>query len=182
VPGFSQLLSGVRRRAESAGRLLAAQGHRKVGFVGLYQDSSYNDASLDGLKAGLGGGAKILAVALDHWDVSDPVRLAPHLERALRSGCTALLASNDDQGQVLLDLALARGLKVPADLSVLSFGPQSTALRARSLSLSCLDCDLKAGGAEAYRLLKLAMEGGPAQVSELSWELRPGGGTLGPVA
>lgn len=181
VPGFSQLLAGAGRRAESAGRLLAAQGHRKVGFMGLYQDSAYNDASLAGLKAGLGASGKIQAVALDHWDTADPVRLAPHLDRCLRAGCTAVLASNYDQGQVLLDLALARGLKVPADLSVLSFGPQNSGLRAQKLSLSCMICDLQAGGVEAYRLLKLAMDGGAPQVSELIWELAPGGGTLGPA-
>lgn len=181
VPGFSQLLSGSRRRAESAGRLLAAQGHRRVAFMGLFQDSAYNAASLEGLKAGLGPGAKILALALDHWDSADPLRLEPHLDRSLRSGNTAILCSNYAQGQVLLDLALRRGLKPPKDLSLLAYGPAAMGVRARPLALSCMECDLEAGGREAYRLLKLAMEGGATAVSELIWELQPGGGTLGPA-
>jgi LacI family transcriptional regulator len=181
IPGFSQLLSGSRRRAESAGRLLAAQGHRRVLFLGLYEDSTYHETSLVGLKTGLGASAKILAAALDHWDLGDPVRLLPHLERGLRHGCTAVLCSNYEQGQVLLDLALGRGLRVPDDLSLLVFGPVAAGQRARPLPLSCLDSDLIGGGRRAYGLLRRAMAGEPLAQIELEWELLPGGATLGPV-
>jgi DNA-binding LacI/PurR family transcriptional regulator len=181
VPGFSQLLSGSLERSRQAGRILAALGHRRVGFFGLFKDSRFQRSSLKGLREGLGPGAKVLEVALEHWDLTDPLRLEPLLDALLKQSPSAVVIANADQASVLQDLLQQRGVRVPKDLSLLSFGPRPSGQRARQPLLSLLDCALDQGGALAYQLVREGLEGRPVRSLTLEWSAQPQGTTLAKV-
>jgi LacI family transcriptional regulator len=179
VPGFSQLLSGALERSRLAGQVLASLGHRRVAFFGLFKDSSFQRSSLQGLRQGLDAGAELLDVSMEHWDLTDPQRLEPLLDAVLEQPPSALLVANVDQACVLQDLLERRGVRVPQDLSLLSFGPRPNGQRARQPLLSLLDCALDRGGALAYQLVREGLEGRPVRSLTLEWSAQPQGSTLG---
>lgn len=178
TPGFRQLASGSATRSEAVGRLLAGHGHKRVGFLGLFQGSSFNTSALRGLKRGLGPRKTVACESLQQWDICDPAHLALHLDKLLKVGITALVVSNADQSMVVLDLLAQRGVRVPEDLSVVTFGPASLGMRARTPLLSLFDCDLVEGGMQAYELLKSVEAGKVSHDAELKWALAPGGQTI----
>jgi len=149
-----------------------------VAFLGLYRESSFQAASVAGLKAGLGPGGVVLEHAEDHWDLTDPARVGRALQAVLKKVPSALVVSNVDQAEVILDLCQAQGLRVPQDLSVISFGPRSQGQRARKPLLSLLETDLHQGGVDAYGLVKEGLEGKAPRVLTLPWSSQAEGATL----
>jgi len=108
-----------------AARHLAELGHQKVGLV-LSRDSPTSR------KIGAGWAAACEELGLtptqhfeqflparDSVDFSDAVNEA--LDRALSSGTTAMLVHADAEAMAFVDLALARGISVPGDLSMIAY-------------------------------------------------------------
>jgi DNA-binding LacI/PurR family transcriptional regulator len=108
-----------------AARHLADLGHRRVGLV-LSRDSPTSR------KIGAGWAAACDELGLtptQHFehvlpdrasaDFSDAVNAS--LDRTLGSGTTALLVHADAEAMAFVDLALARGISVPGDLSIVAY-------------------------------------------------------------
>lgn len=181
MEGFSQLLSGARERSERAGMILRRLGHAKVGYLGQYEESTHHRASMDGLQQGLGSKAMLSMRSMEHFDFTEPGRLARQFDALLKDGISALVCSNVDQAAVVMDLALGRGLRIPEDLSLLSFGPRPASLRGRQPQLSLIHADLKAGGAQAFSLAKQGMQGLATRTETLEWSLEAEGNTLASI-
>lgn len=108
-----------------AARHLAALGHTKVGLV-LQRDSPTSRK----IHAGWQEACRELGLTpTQHFEqlVAAPhspdfsVTVSASLDRALQTGTTAMLAHPDGEAMALVDLALARGISVPDDLSVIAY-------------------------------------------------------------
>ncbi|QIG38690.1 substrate-binding domain-containing protein [Microbacterium sp. 4R-513] len=108
-----------------AARHLADLGHRKVGLV-LSRDSPTSRKIAAGWEAVCDELGLTPTQHFEHLlpdrsssDFSDAVNAS--LDRAMKSGTTALLVHPDAEAMAFVDLALARGISVPGDLSVIAY-------------------------------------------------------------
>ncbi|WP_442574604.1 substrate-binding domain-containing protein [Microbacterium sp. F51-2R] len=108
-----------------AARHLADLGHRKVGLV-LSRDSPTSRKIAAGWQAVCD---ELGLTPTQHFEHLLPDRSSPDfrdavnasLDRAMQSGTTALLVHPDAEAMAFVDLALARGISVPGDLSVIAY-------------------------------------------------------------
>lgn len=111
--------SAARRMTEH----LLAQGHRKIGFITGNQGQRSSSRRLSGYRDALMGSG----VAFDDAFViegSFTYKSGTVAAEKLLSGSnlpTAIFASNDDMAAATIAVAYKKGLKVPADLSVVGF-------------------------------------------------------------
>ncbi len=112
-----------RRAAEVAAEHLLALGHRRVGFITGSDDYALSAARLDGYlralhAAGLGDDPSLVGRG-DFSFASG--RAATKALLALDDPPTAIVASSDQMALAALHVARERALRVPEDLSVISF-------------------------------------------------------------
>ncbi|MEU1971568.1 substrate-binding domain-containing protein [Microbacterium sp. NPDC019599] len=141
--------------AALAARHLAGLGHRKVGLV-LSRDSPTSRRIADGWAAA--------SAELDFTPIPNLERFLPprssadfsaavdaSLDRALAGGATALLVHADAEAMAFVDLALARGVSVPDDLSIVAYDDEVAELF--TPALTAVSPPRAAVGASAIDLL-----------------------------
>lgn len=124
--------------AKLAARHLASLGHRKVGLV-LSRISPTSRKIANGWRAACD---ELGLTPTQHFEQLLPDRSAPDfsaavtlsLSRAVAQGTTALLVHPDAEAMAVVDLALARGLRVPGDLSVVAYDDEVAELFTPSLT------------------------------------------------
>lgn len=108
-----------------AARHLAQLGHRRVGLL-----ISRNSPTSRKIIAGWSAACRELELTpSEHVERVLPDRSSPRfsaavdgvLDAVLSAGVTALLVHSDREAMAIVDLALARGLDVPGDLSVIAY-------------------------------------------------------------
>ncbi|GGF42276.1 LacI family transcriptional regulator [Microbacterium sorbitolivorans] len=108
-----------------AARHLAQLGHRKVGLL-----ISRNSPTSRKIIAGWTNACRELGLTpAEHVERILPARTDPGfsaavdgiLDAVLAAGVTALLVHSDREAMAIVDLALAKGLSVPGDLSVIAY-------------------------------------------------------------
>lgn len=118
-PGF-RLTMGDDLAAAMATRHLIELGHRRIGFIAGSLEYELSGWRVDGWRA-----------AMDEADLSTEGMLAQgdfsiesgraSAPELIDAGATAIIASNDQMAMATLEVARARGLSVPGDLSIVSF-------------------------------------------------------------
>lgn len=184
VPGFFQLGSGAAARTKAAALALMDAGHKKVGMLGLYPDQPYTWACLKALQEAHEARSLFFnpetLVSSEHWDVSNPDYVQRALDKALAKDVTGLIISDASQAVTALELLKRRGVRIPADLSLVSFGPLPHGARMVDPQITMFQADLIEAGRETYRLFKEASDQKPPRSVEIPWTLQQGG-TLGPA-
>ena len=108
-----------------AARHLASLGHRKVGLI----LSRFSPTSRK-IAAGWQQACDELGLTpTDHFERSLPDRSSPEfsdavnatLDMTIETGVTALLVHSDPEAMAFVDLALARGISIPDDLSIIAY-------------------------------------------------------------
>jgi LacI family transcriptional regulator len=118
-PGF-RLTMGDDLAAAMATRHLVELGHRRIGFISGSLEYELSGWRVDGWRAAMAEAGLSTDGMLAQGDFSiesGRVR-APEL---IDAGATAIIASNDQMAMATLEVARARGLSVPGDLSIVSF-------------------------------------------------------------
>ena len=108
-----------------AARHLAQLGHRKVGLL-ISRNSPTSRKVIAGWTAacrelGLTPAEHVERVLPDRGDPGFSKTVHGVLDAVLKAGVTALLVHSDREAMAIVDLALARGLSVPEDLSVIAY-------------------------------------------------------------
>lgn len=115
-----------------AARHLAELGHQRVGLI-LSRDSPTGRKVAQGWEAAC---AELALTPSQHFEQLFPPRTSPDfsvavdavLDTILSTGVTGLLVHSDPEAMALIDLALARGLSVPDDLSVIAYDDEVASL------------------------------------------------------
>jgi len=118
-PGF-RLTMGDDLAAAMATRHLIELGHRRIGFIAGSLEYELSGWRVDGWRAAMDEAGLPTEGMLAQGDFSiESGRVcAPQL---IDAGATAIIASNDQMAMATLEVARARGLSVPGDLSIISF-------------------------------------------------------------
>ena len=108
-----------------AARHLAQLGHRKVGLL-ISRNSPTSRKVIAGWttacrELGLTPAEHVERVLPDRGDPKFSKTVDGVLDAVLTAGVTALLVHSDREAMAIVDLALARGLQVPGDLSVIAY-------------------------------------------------------------
>ncbi len=118
-PGF-RLTMGDDLAAAMATRHLIELGHRRIGFIAGSLEYELSGWRVDGWRAAMGeaGLSTEGMLAQGDFSIESGRARAPDL---IDAGATAIIASNDQMAMATLEVARARGLSVPGDLSIVSF-------------------------------------------------------------
>ncbi len=122
VPGarVPRLWCDNREGGRLAGEALRRAGHRAVAYLGGPPELLSTRERLAGLEAGLGRPAAAVLAGGAH-SVAAGAAIAKRLLDGGGPGVTAILAGSDELAVGVLDLLHRRGLRVPRDLSFVSF-------------------------------------------------------------
>jgi len=118
-PGF-RLTMGDDLAAAMATRHLIELGHMRIGFIAGSLEYELSGWRIDGWRAAMAeaGLPTEGLLAQGDFSIESGRACAPDL---IDAGATAIIASNDQMALATLEIARARGLSVPDDLSVISF-------------------------------------------------------------
>ncbi len=118
-PGF-RLTMGDDLAAAMATRHLVELGHRRIGFIAGSLEYELSGWRVDGWRAAMAeaGLSTEDLLAQGDFSIESGRARAPDL---IDAGATAIIASNDQMAMATLEVARARGLSVPGDLSIVSF-------------------------------------------------------------
>lgn len=162
------------RAAEVATQHLIALGHRRIGFVTGSNEYALSGARLEGWRAamaaaGLAAGDELVGRGDFTFEFGMD---AANALIGLDDPVTALVASNDQMALAALHVAEARGLRVPDDLSIISFDNTPVA-RFSVPPLTAIAQPIAAMTARAAELLIDAKAGkaDPENASVLPFEL-----------
>jgi len=172
--GFFQLTAGVYERNLVALEYLFSRGHRRIGVVGLSAGSAYNRWSLQAFdefyeKNGLRFNPEWLKIPPIGHDIANPDDLAKSLFSLKSKGVTAIVCADDLQGIFAIEILKKAGIRVPQDMSILSFGQLAREASLQAPALSLIETDLEAGGRKAYEFFKAALEGKTPVAESLVW-------------
>ncbi|MBA4763743.1 LacI family DNA-binding transcriptional regulator [Sphingomonas sp.] len=118
-PGF-RLTMGDDLAAAMATRHLIELGHTRIGFIAGSLEYELSGWRVDGWRAAMdeAGLSTEGMLAQGDFSIESGRVCAPQL---IDAGATAVIASNDQMAMATLEVARARGLSVPGDLSIVSF-------------------------------------------------------------
>jgi LacI family transcriptional regulator len=173
--GFFQLTSGIYERNIVALEYLFSRGHRKIGMIGLSAGSAYNRYSQQAFndfykKNGAKFDPQWLEVPPVGHDVANAEDLTKSLFALKEKGVTVIVCSDDLQGIFAIEILKKAGVRVPQDISILSFGELARESSLQSPALTMVGTDLEAGGRKAYEFFKSALEGGTPVAQSLIWK------------
>ncbi|WP_423920958.1 LacI family DNA-binding transcriptional regulator [Frigoribacterium sp. 2-23] len=179
VADMSRILVDTAPAIAQAVELLASLGHRRLAYVGGPSVSWSNMSRRKALlAAGSAHGMRVDVHATELGSYDEAWQLADVLRD---SGATAAIAFDDVMAHGLLNGLAARGIRVPADVSII--GCDDTLTTKTQPELTTITSDLDATAREATRVL-LAHRGrsrlSPTRTVHGSLLLR--GGTVGPVS
>jgi DNA-binding LacI/PurR family transcriptional regulator len=128
--------------------MLAARGHRRIGYVGYPQPQEARAEREAGYRAGcLAAGIPPLTLLVNLEDLSPE-----WFDLALATGVTALVVELESFANRLAECAATRDLSIPADLSVVALGDMDSGTD-KNTAWSCVGLPRRAVGREAVRLL-----------------------------
>ncbi len=184
IPGFFQIQSGARERTRAAFDHLVALGHRRIGLSGYYQDAHYMQASLKGFREsleshGLPWEPRFVATPTQAA-FFDPEDMRARLSRLREAGVTAIISTENVEALTFVQQMTLEGVRIPQDMSVVSFGPLWRGFFQGRPPLSTFDAALDLYGRKCFEMFKEAREGKPVRQETMEWRLSPGGETLGP--
>ncbi|MEO6113947.1 MAG: LacI family DNA-binding transcriptional regulator [Sphingomicrobium sp.] len=166
-PGFAIAMDDARA-AQVAAEHLIALGHRRIGFITGSDEYALSGARLDGYRAALrtaGLGDDPLLVGRGDFSFGSGLAAAEAL-CALDDPPTGIIASNDQMALATLHVARARGLTVPADLSLVSFD-DTPVVRFSMPPLTAINQPIAAMTARAAELLIAAKAGAADPVTPI---------------
>ncbi len=182
LPGLFQVHSGADDRTLTALRHLMLKGHRRVGFLGLYEGGAFNQICLPAMEAGSREyGLEFdpgLFEAMQDWDLVNPLDLQERLMNLVHRGATAIICGDVRQAVMGLDLLKSKGLRVPEDMSLISFGPLPEENLVTHPALTLVEADLRAAGARAFDLLEQSAQGLAPSTFRIPWKLGTRGGSV----
>lgn len=155
-PGF-RLTMGDDLAAAMATRHLVELGHRRIGFIAGSLEYELSGWRVDGWRAAMdeaGLGTDGL-LAQGDFSIESGRACAPEL---IDAGATAIIASNDQMAMATLEVARARGLAVPGDLSIVSFD-DTPVVRFAHPSLTAVEQPIAAVTARGVELIIAARAG-----------------------
>jgi LacI family transcriptional regulator len=157
-PGIA-ITMGDSRSAKLATEHLVALGHKRIAFIAGSAEYSLSDRRL------LGWQTAMAEAGIEHeglWQRGDfTYDSGVAAARALLAQAerpTAIIASNDQMTFAVLDVAQDMGLKVPADLSIVSFD-NTPAARFTQPQLTAIDQPIAATFSKAVELLIINGDG-----------------------
>jgi LacI family transcriptional regulator len=147
--------------ARLATRRLIELGHKRIGFIAGPTDYQIADWRIDGWRSALEGAG----LAIDDLCVRGDFGFASGLAAAqklldLADRPTAIIASSDQMATATVEIARDRGLRIPDDLSLISFDNTPT-VRFTEPPLAAIDQPIAATIARAVELLIQAAGGEP---------------------
>ncbi len=141
---------GSARRATEH---LIALGHRRIGFIAGSEEYDLSNWRIDGWREAMEAAALSQNGLCARGDFSyDSGVVAANQLLDLNTPPTAIIASNDQMTLAALDTANQRGLKVPDDLSLISFD-NTPVVRFTDPKLSAIDQPIAATFSKAVELL-----------------------------
>jgi LacI family transcriptional regulator len=153
-PGIAMTM-GDEESACLATQYLIELGHRHIGFIAGSEEYSLSNRRIDGWRRAMtmaGLDEDGLCVRGDFSYDSGAQSAGILLKRAVRP--TAIIAGNDQMTLAALDVATAMGLKVPHDLSLISFD-NSPVVQFTEPKLTAIDQPIAATFSKAVELLIL---------------------------
>lgn len=159
-PGFA-LTMGDTASADLATRHLIEFGHRRIGFVAGPEDFSLSDRRLEGWRRAM---TRAGIAHADLWQRGDfgfsSGKAAAQVLLALPNRPTALICSSDQMTLAALEVARGLKLRVPADLSLISFD-NSPIVRFTDPPLTAVDQPIAATVARAVEIIIATTRGEP---------------------
>lgn len=151
-PGISMTMDdeGSARRATEH---LIALGHRRIGFIAGSEEYDLSNWRIDGWREAMAAASLPLDGLCTRGDFSyESGVVAANKLLDLDLPPTAIIASNDQMTLAALDTANQRGLKVPDDLSLISFD-NTPVVRFTDPKLTAIDQPIAATFSKAVELL-----------------------------
>jgi LacI family transcriptional regulator len=151
-PGISMTMDdeGSARRATEH---LIALGHRRIGFIAGSEEYDLSNWRIDGWREAMEAGGLPSDGLCTIGDFSyESGVIAANKLLDLDAPPTAIIASNDQMTLATLDTANQRGLKVPDDLSLISFD-NTPVVRFTDPKLTAIDQPIAATFSKAVELL-----------------------------
>jgi LacI family transcriptional regulator len=184
--GFFQLTAGTYERNRVALKYLFSKGHRKIGVIGLSPGGEYNRVCLNAFQdfysdEGLVFKTEFMEVPPAGRDIADVKDLTKSLSSLKGKGVTAVVCSDDLQGFLSLEILKRMGVRVPQEMSVLSFGQVAREASLQDPLLSMVETDLEAGGRRAYEFFKEALDGKSPRAESLIWRAPAVDSSAGPA-
>jgi DNA-binding LacI/PurR family transcriptional regulator len=172
--GFFQLTAGIYERNLVALEYLFSRGHRRIGTIGASKGSAYNQYALQAFedhykKNNLKFDPNWLEVPPIGHDIANEKDLARSLMALKDKGVTVIVCADDLQGIFAIEIFKKAGVRVPQDISVLSFGQMARESSLQAPILTLVETDLEAGGRKAYEFFKAAIEGTTPVAQALQW-------------
>lgn len=176
-PGIAMTMGDEMLAGKAADHLIEL-GHTRIGFIAGPDDYSLAAWRVDGWREAMANAELACDDLLEKGDFgfeSGLVAARSLLDR--QSPPTAIIASSDQMALAVLDVAKERGLKVPRDLSIVSFD-NTPIVRFTSPALTALDQPIAATTSRAVELLIDARKNGsPKQPVVVEGELIVRGST-----
>jgi LacI family transcriptional regulator len=151
-PGISMTMDdeGSARRATEH---LIALGHRRIGFIAGSEEYDLSNWRIDGWREAMDAAGLSRDGLCTRGDFSyESGVIAANELLDLDAPPTAIIASNDQMTLAALDTANQRGLKVPGDLSLISFD-NTPVVRFTDPKLTAIDQPIAATFSKAVELL-----------------------------
>ncbi len=151
-PGISMTMDdeGSARRATEH---LIALGHRRIGFIAGSEEYDLSNWRIDGWREAIDAAGLSQDGLCTRGDFSyESGVIAANSLLELETPPTAIIASNDQMTLATLDTANQRGLKVPGDLSLISFD-NTPVVRFTDPKLTAIDQPIAATFSKAVELL-----------------------------
>lgn len=151
-PGISMTMDdkGSARRATEH---LISLGHRRIGFIAGSEEYDLSNWRIDGWREAMTAAALSQDDLFARGDFSyESGVVAAHKLLSLNAPPTAIIASNDQMTLAALDTANQRELKVPGDLSLISFD-NTPVVRFTDPKLTAIDQPIAATFSKAVELL-----------------------------
>jgi LacI family transcriptional regulator len=151
-PGIAMTMDdkGSARRATE---YLIAMGHRRIGFIAGSEEYDLSNWRIDGWREAMGEAGLPCEKLCARGDFSyESGVVATNQLLDVETPPTAIIASNDQMTLAALDTANQRGLKVPDDLSLISFD-NTPVVRFTVPQLTAIDQPIAATFSKAVELL-----------------------------
>ncbi len=141
---------GSARRATDH---LIALGHRRIGFISGSEEYDLSNWRIDGWREAMTAAGLQTDDLLARGDFSYESGIAAtNALLALKESPTAIIASSDQMALAALDTVTKRGLKVPQDISLISFD-NTPVVRFTEPQLTAVDQPIAATFSKAVELL-----------------------------
>jgi LacI family transcriptional regulator len=148
--------------ARAATRYLAERGHRRIGFIAGSSEYNLSAWRVEGWMAAMAEAGLGIAGLLEKGDFTyaSGERAARRLLESAEPP-TAIIASNDQMALATLEVSRSLGLRVPQDLSLISFD-NSPLMHFTQPPLTAIDQPIAATASKAVEMIIASQSGEPA--------------------